>query len=192
MKRMGAFASQFSGMVLFWVTYAIVGLKPAIAGVLLLVVGELVWRYHRREPLRPLFLVTSALAIASGVIDLYAVSPFAIKFEGVATNLLFAGIFTVGAFGQPSLAQQYAERFTGKAFNPENPSLGKFFKLFTLFWAGYFLFRAVFCLATGLWLPLPAALKARAIVGSLTLLIMVGVSLRAKLLFLALNDRGWL
>ena len=58
-----------------------------------------------------------------------------------------------------------------------------FFRLFTLFWAGYFFVRAGVYLWLGLTLPLQQALAVRAVIGTASLAGMIGLSFMGRRLF---------
>jgi hypothetical protein len=190
-RRIAALATSFAGPLLFWGSYAIAGLKPAIALTLALTLAHVGWRRWRGVPMQPLFLALSALAIATGIIDLIAVTPFAIRYEAVATNLIFAALFAWGALSDPPLMQRFAEASRGAAFDGEDTGRTRFFRGFAWLWAGYAGGRALLALLTGLWLPLAQALAVRAIVGTVSMVAMIALSLSARRLFMVLRARGW-
>lgn len=141
--------------------------------------------------MEPLFLALSALAVATGIIDLMATTPIAIRYEAVATNFVFAALFALGAASDPPLMQRFAEAARGAPFDREDQSRTRFFRAFAWLWAGYGAARALLALGTGLWLPLAQALAVRAAMNTLSLAAMIALSLSARRLFLALRARGW-
>lgn len=186
-----AVIAQFGGILLFWAVYAIAGLKPAIAATLALLVLELTRRAWRRERPPALFVALSALSITLGTVDLMLVSPLAIRFEGVVTNLVIAAMFAAGSRRAKPLMQHFAEAARG-AFANDDPERTRFFRLLGLLWAGYFASRALVCLLTALWTTLPEALAIRSGYGIIAALPLVAMSFRARSVFVALQRRGWL
>ena len=182
--------AQFGGVLLFWAVYAIAGLKPAIAATLALLVAEIARRQWRRERVPPLFVGLSAMSIVLGVIDLALASPAAIKFEGVATNLVFASLFAFGSTRAKPMMQEFAEAARGP-FLGDDAGRTRFFRALGWLWAAYFASRAAFCLTTALWLPLPQALAARTVYALVTIAPMIAISIGGKHVFMALRQRGW-
>lgn len=137
-----------------------------------------------------LFIGLSAMSIALGLVDLALTSPVAIRFEGVATNLLFAALFAGGSLRAKPLMQEFAEAARGP-FAQEDAGRTRFFRAMGWLWAAYFVSRAGVCLMTALWLPLPQALAVRSAYALGTIVPMVAISMSGKRAFLALRRRGW-
>lgn len=181
---------MFGGLVLYWTVLLMFGVKPAIAVTLLFVVGEGVWRVATRRGFPPLWLFANGAALVFGVIDLWAQTPFMIRYEGAIINLLTAGAFAVGAMGREPLVMQFARRRSADI--PVNrPELLHFFRAFTLAWALYFVARA----AAFLWImnrfPLVEAIAIRAVVGWVSLGVMLLISINGRRVFALCRRLGF-
>jgi intracellular septation protein A len=175
-------AGQFVPILVFWVVQHYAGLKPAIAVTIAMVVVEISWRLARRLPLSRLFLFTSLMVVVFGSIDLYAKSPFMLKYEGVITNIATGGIFLFASFGAKSMIQQMVEQQSGKSL-PDRADIRVFFRLFTQFWAAYFFLKAGIYLWLGAIMPLERALVYRSVIGTGSLVVMIGISTQGERIF---------
>ncbi len=182
--------AQFVGVAVFWAVYAIAGLKPAIAATLILLIADIGWRMWRREPQRPLFLGLAGLSVVLGIVDLAATTPFAIAYEGVATNLIFAALFAFGAVRAKPLMQEFAEAARGP-FTADDAGRTRFFRALGWLWAAYFLARALLCLVTALTMPLAEALVVRSVSAIVTVVPMIALSIGGRRVFMALRRAGW-
>ena len=174
---------EFGGLIVFWITLYSFGIKPAIAATIVFVSLDGLYRWRRRLPVTRIYVLTSTLAIVFGTIDLYAANPFMIKYEAVVTNTAVALFFVAGARGEKPLIQELAEKRRGGEPIPDRADVRHFFRLFTLFWAGYFFLRACVYLWIGLILPLQQALELRTAIGAASLAAMVGLSFAGRRLF---------
>ena len=80
------------------------------------------------------------------------------------------------------MLQGLVEQQQGDNFE-DGPDIRRFFKLFTLLWASYFLLKAIVYLWLGEILPMEEALTVRPVIGMVSLGAMVLLSLKAQMLF---------
>jgi len=172
-------ATEFGPLVVFWLLAATLGVKPAIAGSLVVIIADAIWRRTRGVAFTRLYLLSSGLTLLFGAVDLLSVKPFMLQYESVITNVATGIAFVIGAYGEKPLIQEAAEQRQG-AF-PDSAEVRRFFQLFTLFWAAYFFVKAIFYLWTATTMPLTEAMALRSLVG--------GVSLAAMIAFSATQGR---
>ncbi len=177
--------TEFGPLIVFWALAATLGTKTAIAGSISYILADAAWRYAGRTPVTRLYIFSSALAVMFGAIDLFAVTPFMLKYESVVTNIATGGAFLIGARGAKPMLQELAEKRQGSPF-PERVDVRRFFQLFTLLWAVYFFLKAAFYYWLGAVLPLTEAMAVRSVVGgaSLGLMIALSVTQGRRLFFL--------
>jgi intracellular septation protein A len=176
-------AMEFGALIVFWVGLYGFGIKPAIAATVTFIVLDGLYRWRWRVPVTRIYVLTSALAVTFGAIDVYATSPFMIKYEAVVTNIVTGLFFLAGARGEKTLIQEVAERRRGVGPIPNRADVRQFFRLFTLFWAAYFFVKAGVYLWLGLTLPLEQALALRTVIGGVSLAAMMGLSFIGRRLF---------
>jgi intracellular septation protein A len=173
---------EFGPLLLFWVLLWTVDLKIAIGvgvGCMLL---DAAYRWWRGLPISKLYMLSAGLTVVFGCIDLWAQTPFMLKYEDVITSIVIAVAFAWGARGEKSMMQGLVEQQQGDAFE-DGPDIRRFFKLFTLLWAGYFLLKAGVYAWLGEILPIDEALTIRPIVGMVSLGGMMLLSFKAQMLF---------
>jgi intracellular septation protein A len=167
--------SEFGPLIIFWAIALSVGTKAAIAGSLAYIVADGLWRYRRRIAVTRLYIFSSVLTLMFGAIDLFAATPFMLKYESVVTNIATGAAFVNGARGAKPMLQEVAEKQRNLTF-PEGADVRRFFQLFTLLWAVYFFVKAAFYYWIGVILPLTEAMAVRSIVGSVSLGLMIALS----------------
>jgi intracellular septation protein A len=167
--------SEFGPLIIFWAIALSVGTKGAIAGSLAYIVADGLWRYRRRIAVTRLYIFSSVLTLMFGAIDLFAATPFMLKYESVVTNIATGAAFVNGARGAKPMLQEVAEKQRNLTF-PEGADVRRFFQLFTLLWAVYFFVKAAFYYWIGVILPLTEAMAVRSIVGSVSLGLMIALS----------------
>lgn len=182
----------FGGLIVYWGIFLLFGIKPAIAATLVFIVVEYVWRVTTHRPFPVLWWFSNGMALVFGVIDLYADSPFMLRYEATVSNLLTAAFFAAGAVGEKPLILQFAQRSPNAGDIPtDRPELMRFFRAFTLLWAAYFVFRA----GLFLWImqnpSLSSALLLRTLAGWGSLALMVLLSMNGRHVFLACQRIGW-
>lgn len=134
------------GLVLYWAALLMFGVKPAIAVAIVFVLMDGGRRFLARQPFPPIWLIGNGGAIVFGFIDLYARTPFMIRYEGVVLNLVWAVAFAIGAFGREPLVLRFARSRAPDI--PDRPEVIRFFRTFTMAWCLFFVIRA----ATLLWI----------------------------------------
>jgi intracellular septation protein A len=178
---------DFGGIVVFYALMYTAGLKAAIAGTLVFVAIDAVRRRVLKLGFPKIYILSTALVIVFGLIDIFAKTPFMLRWEGVLTNLAVAGFFLAGLRGR-SVFQELAEQQAGQAF--VDPHMLRLFRVMTLLWALYFLAKAAFDVWTGLTMPLARALAIRQIVGLVGMGAMVLVTIQAERVLRFLARKG--
>ena len=173
---------EFGPLLVFWILLWTVDLKIDIAVGVVCMLADAAYRRWRGLPITKLYLLSSGLTLLFGCIDLFAQTPFMLKYEDVITSIVIATAFAWGARGQKSMIQGLVEQQQGDSFE-DGPDIRRFFKLFTLLWAGYFLLKAIVYLWLGEILPMEEALTVRPIVGTVSLGAMMLLSFKAQMLF---------
>jgi len=171
---------EFGALIVFWVALYTTGIKPAIAATVIFILLDASYRWWRKLPVTRIYVLTSALAVGFGCIDLLTTNPFMIKYEAVITNVATGMFFVAGSRGEKSLIQEVAER---RSQFPDRADVRYFFRLFTLTWAAYFFVKASVYLWLGMTLPLEQALALRTIIGGVSLACMFGLSFAGRQLF---------
>jgi intracellular septation protein A len=184
--------AEFGPLVVFWILALAFGTKTAIAGSLLYILGDSLWRWRRGLKFTRLYLLVSGLTLVFGGIDLVSATPFMLKYEGVITNVVVGLAFVTGARGPKPLLQEVAEQRQGSPFEAR-PDITRFFQIFTLLWAGYFFVKAGFYLAVGEMMPMTQAMAVRSVVGSISLGLMTALSItQGRRLFMLCRWMGLL
>jgi intracellular septation protein A len=167
-------AAEFGPLIVFWTLAATLGVKPAILGSILFIIGDALWRWRTGLKFTRLYVLVSALTLAFGFVDLLSTSPFMLKYEAAISNAATGVAFVVGALGEKSIIQEAAEQ-RGVSFVVTN-EVRAFFRLFTLVWAAYFFLKAALFLWMAWTMPTLEAMALRSIVGSGSLGLMIAVS----------------
>ncbi len=165
---------EFGPLILFWALALTLGVKPAIAGSILFILGDAAWRRRTGAAFTRLYLLVSALTLAFGAIDLVSASPFMLKYEAAVTNVATGFAFVIGAIGKKPIIQEVAEQ-RGESV-PATAETRAFFRLFTLAWAAYFFVKAAFYVWIVWNMPLLQAMAVRSLIGSISLGLMIAVS----------------
>src|SRR5271166_7143881 len=166
--------AEFGPLIVFWALAATLGVRAAIAGSIVAIVVDAIWRRQRRLAFTRLYLLTSGLTLFFGLIDLVATSPFMLKYEAVVSNLVVGLAFVAGALGDKPILQEVAKQ-RGESFIATN-EVRAYFRLFTLVWAAYFLIKAAFYLWLVWTLPMLEAMALRSVIGGATLGLMILIS----------------
>ena len=184
--------ADFGPLVVFWILYLAVGIKAAIAGSVVFILGDSLWRWRRGLAFTRIYLLTSGLTVVFGAVDLLSATPFMLKYESVVTNVVTGLAFVAGARGPRPIVQELAEQRRGERFE-HRPDIVRFFQLFTLVWAAYFFVKAGFYLAVGQMMPMAEAMAVRSVVGSASLGLMIVLSFtQGRRLFLLCQWMGLL
>ena len=184
--------AEFGPLIVFWSLALTFGVKAAITGALAVIVVDSALRLYRRQPFTRLYLVVAALTLAFGAVDLWLATPFLIAYEAPISNALTGAAFVVGAFGEKPMVQELAEARPGSNI-PQTDEVRRFFRLFTLIWAAYFVLKALAYLWLAATLPLTQALALRSIGGGISLGLMIALSVtQGRRLFQVFRGLGWL
>ncbi len=172
----------FGGLVLYWTVMLAFGVRPAIATALLFMVLEGAWRLLTHRPFPPLWLLANGAALVFGCIDLWARTPFMLRYEGAILNLLTATVFAAGASGREPLVMAFARR-RRPDIPVERPEIVRFFRAFTCAWALYFVARATAFLWIMTTFPLIQATAIRTVVAWASLGAMLLLSINGRHVF---------
>jgi intracellular septation protein A len=184
--------ADFGPLLIFWTLDLTFGIKVAIAGSVLFILGDGLWRWRRGLAFTRIYLLTSGLTVVFGSVDLLSATPFMLKYEAVITNTFTGLAFVTGARGSRPLVLELAEQRQGFPF-PERADIVRFFQLFTLLWSGYFLVKAGFYLGVAAMMPMQQAMVVRSVVGSASMAVMVVLSVtQGRRLFRLCQWLGWL
>lgn len=179
----------FGPLIAFWGLDLTLGLKAAIAGSVLFILVDFLWRWRRRLAFSRIYILTSALTVGFGAIDLAAATPFMLKYESVITNIVIGLICVAGARGSRPIVLEVMEQQHGQPF-PNQPNIIRFYQIFTLIWAGYFFIKAGLYFILGQMMPMVQAMAVRSIFGTASMLVMMAFSiLGGRRLFLFLRRR---
>ena len=182
----------FGPLIAFWGLDLTYGLKAAIAGSVVFIIGDSLWRWWKGLEFTRLYVLISGLTLVFGAIDLVSDTPFMLKYEAVITNVVIGFIFVAGARGPRPIVREVAEQQSEEPF-ADRPDVNRFFQLFTLVWAGYFFVKAAVYLVLGQFMPMTQAMAVRTVLGTGSMLLMVIFSAtRGRWLFLFFRRRGLL
>ena len=179
-----AFA-EFGSVIVFVVGLYAFGIKPAIVATIVWVVGDAIRRAVRRIGFPQTWLFANGLVVVFGAVDLYAATPFMLRYEPVVTNALTGLVFAAGAFGEKPVIQLLAEA-RGRSF-PEGAEFRRFFQWLTFIWVAYFALKAAVYYWLATHLTLEEAMPIRAVVGPGSLAVLLALSFRSRPLFLLLR-----
>ena len=182
----------FGPLIAFWGLDLAAGLKAAIAGSVVFIIGDSLWRWWRGLEFTRLYVLISGLTLLFGAIDLVSDTPFMLQYEGVITNVVIGFVFVAGARGPRPIVREVAEQQSEGPF-ADRPDVNRFFQLFTLVWAGYFFAKAGFYLFLGQMMPMTQAMAVRTVFGTGSMVLMIVFSVtRGRWLFLFFRRRGLL
>ena len=182
MKRFLPALLELGPLLIFWVLLWTVDLKIAIGAGVVLLLTDAAFRWWRGMPITRLYVLSGGLTVFFGAIDLWAQTPFMLKYEDVITSLVIAAVLGWGARGEKSMIQRLIEQQHDDAFQ-DGPDIRLFFKFFTLSWAVYFTLKAAVYLWLGAILPIEQALTIRPVIGMVSLGAMLLASWKAQALF---------
>jgi intracellular septation protein A len=167
-------AAPFGGLIVFWTLVAVVDVKSAIAGAMAFILLDTLRLWHGGLGFTRLWLLSSALTMVFGAIDLSSAAPFMLAYESVITNAATGLAFVGGASGRKSIMQTLAEQRRGPY--PERADIRRFFQIFTLLWAVYFFVKAALYFWAAWTLPLTEAMGVRTLVGPVSLVVLSALS----------------
>ena len=179
-----AFA-EFGSVIVFVIGLYAFGIKPAIVATIVWIAGDAIQRAVRRLGFPQVWLFANGLVVVFGGVDLFAATPFMLRYEPVVTNALTGLVFAAGAFGDKPVIQLLAEA-RGRSF-PEGAEFRRFFQVLTFIWVAYFVLKAVVYYWLATHLTLEEAMPIRAVVGPGSLVVLLALSFRSRPLFLLLR-----
>jgi intracellular septation protein A len=179
-----AFA-EFGSVIVFVVGLYAFGIKPAIVATIVWIAGDAIQRAVRRLGFPQVWLFANGLVVVFGGVDLYAATPFMLRYEPVVTNVLTGMVFAAGAFGDKPVIQLLAEA-RGRSF-PEGAEFRRFFQVLTFIWVAYFALKAAVYYWLATTMTLEEAMPIRAVVGPGSLAVLLALSFRSRPLFLLLR-----
>jgi intracellular septation protein A len=179
-----AFA-EFGSMIVFVIGLYGFGIKPAIVATIVWIIGDAIQRAVRGLGFPQVWLFANGLVVVFGGVDLYAATPFMMRYEPVVTNALTGLVFAAGAFGEKPVIQLLAEA-RGRDFG-EGPDIRRFFQWLTFIWVAYFLLKAALYYWLARTMSLEEAMPIRAVLGPVSLVALLALSWRSRPLFLLLR-----
>lgn len=183
-------AHTFGGLLIFQAVLWTRGAKPAIAASLAYLLLDGIWRLARRQKLPAVWLLSNGLAVAFGIVDLWAKTPFMIRYEGAISNLIVGLLFLAGASGERPRFMDLAEQGMGRPLPRGRPELVAYFRAFAILWAVYSFAKAGLVLWLVTTYPLPKALALRSLIGTATLIPMLGLSFGGRRVFVLCQSVG--
>lgn len=168
----------FGGLVLYWIALLTLGVKPAIAVAMVFILIDGGRRLVTGRTFPPIWLAGNGAAILFGLVDLYARTPFMLRYEGAILNFGWAIGFAIGTFGREPIVLKFARSRSPDI--PDNPQIIRFFRTFTAVWSLFFVVRA----AAVLWImesyPLTQAIAIRTAFGWISMGMMLLVSFNGR------------
>ena len=179
---------DFGGIVMFYLLLWLVGLKAAIAGTLCFVLLD-VWRRRRQRLGFPrLYVLTTAMALVFGVVDLASRTPFMLKYEGAVSTAVVGVTFALGARGTSIIEELVSQKSGPDALG--FPHARRFFQLLTATWAVYYLGMSGFYAWVGVHFTYKRAILVRQVAGFVGLGAMMLVMVNGKALYGAFRAVG--
>ncbi len=183
-------AFDFGGIIVFYVLLWTAGLKPAIVGTIVFLAVDFVRRRRKHLGFPRIYVLSSALVIVFGFIDLASANPFMIKYEAPISSLAVGVMFALGARGK-SIIQELVEQQAPDA-SDDGPEMRRFFQLMTAMWAAYFIVKAGVYLWIGEIMTIERALEVRPIISFVSLGAMMALCTQGQFLFAACERLGLL
>ena len=141
-KLLGTAAFDFGGVIVFYALLATLGLRAAIAGTLVFVPIDAFRRHKLGIGFPRLYILTTAMVLVFGSIDVFSKQPFMLKYEGAVTETIVGIAFAIGSRGRSIIEELVLQQQPDLSF----PHLRRFFQLITRTWAIYYLCMACFFL----------------------------------------------
>ena len=183
-------AFDFGGIIVFYLLLYTLGLKAAIGGTVVFLIADAIRRKRQHLGFPRIYVLSSVLAVGFGLIDLASDNPFMIKYEAVISSLALGGMFALGARGK-SILQDLVEQREGETFEHQ-PDVRRFFQLMTLMWASYFVIKAIAYFWIGEMLPIERTMEVRPVIGTVSMLVMIGISTQGRRLYALARRLGLL
>ncbi|WP_409479543.1 septation protein IspZ [Pseudobdellovibrio sp. HCB154] len=175
-KILSFLISNFGPLIGFYLVNLFWGFQTAVIVSIGLALAEYVWLKLNKRKIDIFFYFSSGIIVIFGLLDLYIEAPFFFKLESSITNLFFAAFFGLSVFNEKSITQIFAEN-QNKTSADNSDDKRFFFACFTLFWAFYFLVKALVYLWLNFNVQFEDALFLRLILGKGSLWVMLGISI---------------
>ena len=175
-KILSFLISNFGPLIGFYLVNLFWGFQTAVVVSIGLAAAEYVWLKLNKRKIDAFFYFSSGIIVVFGLLDLYIETPFFFKLESSITNLFFAAFFGLSVFNEKSITQIFAEN-QNRTTADNSDDKRFFFACFTLFWAFYFLVKALVYLWLNFNLEFENAMILRLILGKGSLWVMLGISI---------------
>lgn len=176
-KDIGLFLyKNFGPLIVFYIANHFWGLKSAIAFALIFTVAEIIHYKIAEKEITTFFKFSLTMTFIFGILDLTLDNAFFYKIEATVTNLFTAILFGITLFQPTPLVQQFAEQ-QGRTSKDQSMDKTFFFRLLTFVWTIYFIVKAALYLWINLNSDVEQGIIVRAVVGNISLAIMLFVSI---------------
>lgn len=160
-KLLGTAAFDFGGVIVFYLLFATIGLRAAIIGTLVFVPLDAARRHWLGIGFPRLYILSTAMVLIFGSIDVFSKTPFMLKYEGSVTETLVGIAFAIGARGKSIIEELVLQQQPDFRI----PHRRRYFQLVTATWSLYFFCMAGFYLWVGLHSTLGHAVIIRQVAG---------------------------
>ncbi|MCQ8241492.1 hypothetical protein [Rhizosaccharibacter radicis] len=160
-KLLGTALFDFGGVIVFYALLATLGLRAAIIGTLIFVPIDALRRWKLRIGFPRLYILTTALVLVFGTIDVFSKHVFMLRYEGAVNRLILAVFFALGARGRSIIEELVLQQQPDLSF----PFMRRYFSLITASWSVYYLLSAALFLWIGLHTSLVKGVGIRQAIG---------------------------
>ncbi|WP_419727727.1 septation protein IspZ [Lichenicola sp.] len=137
-RLLGTAAFDFGGVIVFYALMKTLGLRAAIIGTLVFVPIDALRRHTLRIGFPRIYVLSTALVLVFGTIDVFSRQPFMLKYEGAVTETIVGIAFAIGSRGRSIIEELVAQQQPDLRM----PHHRRFFQLITRSWAVYYLCMA--------------------------------------------------
>ena len=137
-RLLGTAAFDFGGVIVFYLLLATLGLRAAIAGTLVFVPLDAIRRHTLRIGFPRLYILSTAMVLVFGTIDVFSRHPFMLKYEGAVTETIVGVAFAIGSRGRSIIEELILQQQPDFRI----PHRRRFFQLITRAWSIYYLCMA--------------------------------------------------
>jgi uncharacterized membrane protein len=158
---LGTALFDFGGVIVFYALLATLGLRAAIIGTLVFVPLDALRRWKLGIGFPRLYVLSTALVLVFGLIDVFSRHIFMLRYEGAVNRLILAIFFALGARGRSIIEELATQQMPDLSF----PHMRRYFGLITASWAVYYLLSAALFLWIGLHVSLVKGVGIRQAIG---------------------------
>lgn len=141
-KLLGTAAFDFGGVIVFYLLLWILGLRAAIVGTLVFVPFDAYRRHKLHIGFPRLYVLSTAMVLIFGSIDVFSKQPFMLRYEGVVTETIVGIAFAIGSRGRSIIEELVVQQQPDFSL----PHMRRFFQLITRCWSIYYFCMAAFFL----------------------------------------------